>query len=86
MTVKRFEELLKKINSKFNIKFRARGYGGGVYSGNEYIARIDKGELYLHSLRTEEGLKRRGRIQLVAILLNYGWIKPKDKKSLLWGI
>jgi len=86
MTLKRIETLLKKIDPNFNIRQRGDSDVAGVFYKNQYILRLNRGELPLNSYRTHEGLKRRGRYQMVRLLIRYGWIKPKHRKMLVWGL
>jgi len=46
---------------------------------------MNKGELYLNTCHIGEAPIKRGRKHVVLMLHNYGWIKPADKKRLLWG-
>lgn len=85
MTLRKFQFLLQKINPELSL--RTKGYGDivGIFHGDTYILRMNKGELYLNNCHINDSPIKRGRRQVVDMLHKYGWIKPKDRKELMWG-
>lgn len=103
MTLRRFEKALQKYNP--TLRIREAGYGdvAGIYSNNDYVIRINKGEqpLYSWSTETVRGYRKpfsvdrepivvkdrhRGRMQALALLVNYRHLTQRQAQAIMWGI
>lgn len=97
MTLKQFEERLKKINPKFSVRKRGTSDVAGVFIGSEYICRLTQGEFNLNGYRYKllkpgtieyinSNIQKRGRKTTVKLLTKYFKNKIKDRAYLLWGV
>lgn len=96
MTLKQFEQRLKKIDPKFRVK--PRGYGDitGIFHGSDYVCRATKGELNLNGYRFKYfnsdmsvsygTIQKRGRKTLVNIIAQRFHLNTKQRAYLLWGV
>lgn len=100
MTIRRFQELLKRINPKLRVRQRHFGNVAGLFTGysgrSGYICRMSKGEFHLNGYRIyskDEGgklmsrIQGRGRKTVINLLRNYRWItNHKQRTMLTYGI
>lgn len=99
MTLRRFQQLLKKANPKLRLKVRGYGDIVGLYGSYHYILRMTKGELHLNGHRlglpnpddptkpVQGMIQKRGRKTIINILRNHRWItNHRQRTMLLWGI
>lgn len=95
MTLRRFEQAIKKYVPKFRI--RESGFGDivGAFVGDDYLFRLNKGELHLMSFRKsytykEHGVvksnRRRGRMQALQLLVSMRWLTQRQAQKIMWGV
>lgn len=95
MTLDEFERRLKVCNPRLNLRRRGRSDVVGVFDGNDFLFRLNQGELQLNGYRmkyftdhleTHYGpIERRGRKTAVRLLEKMGKVTIHDRGYLLWG-
>jgi len=94
MTLQAFEKAVQNYVPAFHIR-QGRGDIVGAFVNNNYLFRLNKGELHLMSwrtptIKTERGIaksnRRRGRMQSLQILVNMRWLNSKQAQQIMWGI
>jgi hypothetical protein len=94
MNPRRLETLLKQANPRFRVRQRGLNHIGGIFLGSSFIATFTKGHIPLNSYRLVfkkkdtlgEKIIKRGRGDLLQILVRRGILKRLDSIRIKWGI
>lgn len=80
-----FEKAIQKYAP--GIRFRYAGWGDvvGVFHNNDYLFRLNKGELSLLGY-TKFPHKKRGRMQALQMLVNMRWLNSLQAQKICWGL
>ena len=85
MTLQTFEKLIQAYEPRFRI--RQAGYGDivGCFLGNDYLLRLNKGDIPLYSWRDKLGKRKRGRMQALGIMVNHRILTQQQAQKIMWG-